>query len=257
MTENALKLYKMCSKDYSIEERRCRGALKQGDQCSNAAIPGYIYCGRHNKNGNLVADDKENYLCKCGRFFITRENAKEHRYKDCWYHSPNENQTLSIQVIAARDNIYFGAAKIRIRDTWSAKDADNYLSEPEILFVLYLEKTELFDSYDQFVRWATRRMPYREYLNTGYWRRNRNAAYHRADSRCQICNTGRPDKLNAHHRCYANVGTPSETDDLIMVCKKCHAMIHDNIKIGKDGRVDATLDALSEAPWRNGHKEVA
>lgn len=68
-----------------------------------------------------------------------------------------------------------------------------------------------------------RTMPYREYLQTAHWRRIRRDALDRAHDRCQLCNAAR--NLEVHHRTYERRGS-ERSDDLIVLCARCHAMFH-------------------------------
>lgn len=68
-----------------------------------------------------------------------------------------------------------------------------------------------------------RRMPYREYLRTQHWARQRTFAQERAGQRCELC--GQDDRLDVHHRSYARVGF-EQPDDLIVLCVDCHRDHH-------------------------------
>ena len=46
-----------------------------------------------------------------------------------------------------------------------------------------------------------RRMPYRDYLRTAHWARQRTFAQERAGQRCELCGQG--ERLDVHHRSYA------------------------------------------------------
>ena len=68
-------------------------------------------------------------------------------------------------------------------------------------------------------------MPYDDYLQTPEWKRRRKGAVAYADTRCQLCNKeGEP--LHVHHRTYDNRGAEMP-QDLIVLCKACHAKFHD------------------------------
>lgn len=68
-----------------------------------------------------------------------------------------------------------------------------------------------------------RSMPYDEYLKTEHWQNVRATALMRADNRCQLCNS--PHQLHVHHRTYENRGRET-SQDVIVLCKKCHAKFH-------------------------------
>lgn len=68
--------------------------------------------------------------------------------------------------------------------------------------------------------------PYTRYLKTTHWQRTRLAALERAGSRCQLCNSTK--RLNVHHRTYENLWG-EQPDDLIVLCRACHAKFHDKL----------------------------
>jgi hypothetical protein len=69
---------------------------------------------------------------------------------------------------------------------------------------------------------------YEDYIKSPEWKSRAEAAKNRAGNRCQVCN-GR-ESLNAHHRTYENLGNEGEMD-LIVLCKDCHKLFHDNGKL--------------------------
>jgi hypothetical protein len=73
-------------------------------------------------------------------------------------------------------------------------------------------------------------MKYEEYLKTEYWSRVTKAVKSRAGYRCQVCNSQLD--LNAHHRTYEHRGRELEfLDDLICMCRRCHAVFHGKIEV--------------------------
>lgn len=65
---------------------------------------------------------------------------------------------------------------------------------------------------------------YQEYLKTPQWERTAEIAKVLANQRCQICNHEGPAGLEAHHRSYRHIMTPSEFLDLVVLCGRCHAL---------------------------------
>lgn len=66
---------------------------------------------------------------------------------------------------------------------------------------------------------------YREYLNSDYWKTVTKAVKARAGYRCQVCNS--EHDLQAHHRRYVNRGQElNHLDDLVCLCRRCHALFH-------------------------------
>ena len=74
---------------------------------------------------------------------------------------------------------------------------------------------------------AERRMrPYAERRTTDEWRVLRDLMLARAKYRCQLCRrSGRNVQLNVHHNTYENYGQ-ERLDDLIVLCRPCHARHH-------------------------------
>lgn len=76
-------------------------------------------------------------------------------------------------------------------------------------------------------------MPYGDYLLTEHWQQVRRAALERALYRCQICNS--PNYLNVHHRTYERRGYERD-DDLLVLCRNCHQIFHENGKLAVEFR---------------------
>lgn len=70
---------------------------------------------------------------------------------------------------------------------------------------------------------ALRRMPYREYLKTQHWQRQRTFALERAGHVCELC--GHRSELQVHHRSYDRLGFEHPAD-LIVLCDSCHEDHH-------------------------------
>jgi hypothetical protein len=77
-----------------------------------------------------------------------------------------------------------------------------------------------------------RRLPYREYLRSPYWKRVRLACIIAYNHRCQSSKCVNLDSwwgseygLNVHHLHYKNKGR-EQLDNLILLCRKCHEYVH-------------------------------
>lgn len=69
-------------------------------------------------------------------------------------------------------------------------------------------------------------MPYREFLQTPYWKAISQKVMANANFRCQICNSN--ENLNVHHRTYEHHGYELYyMEDLICLCKNCHEKYHE------------------------------
>ena len=72
-------------------------------------------------------------------------------------------------------------------------------------------------------------IPYKDYLQTPYWKCTSELARRKARYKCQLC--GKTNTmLNVHHKTYENKGKEiNNLDDLIVLCKNCHQKFHDII----------------------------
>jgi len=68
-------------------------------------------------------------------------------------------------------------------------------------------------------------MPYHEYLSTNEWDVIRKHYLKEAGYKCQLCNAEGVE-LHVHHKTYERRGE-EHPDDLIALCKDCHAKVHD------------------------------
>lgn len=71
---------------------------------------------------------------------------------------------------------------------------------------------------------ALRAMPYKDYLQTEEWQQRRREALSFANNSCQVCNA-KGIELHVHHRTYERRGAEM-AGDIIVLCKKCHALFH-------------------------------
>lgn len=68
-----------------------------------------------------------------------------------------------------------------------------------------------------------RKMPFAEYSRTREWQALRNRVLLRARNKCELC--GKRVPLDVHHRTYDRYGDEL-VDDLIALCRECHARHH-------------------------------
>lgn len=73
-------------------------------------------------------------------------------------------------------------------------------------------------------------MPYTMFLKTRYWQNRRNTSLELAGHKCQLCNASQ--SLQVHHRTYERRGYEKDSD-LIVLCKSCHQLFHDNKRISR------------------------
>jgi hypothetical protein len=68
-------------------------------------------------------------------------------------------------------------------------------------------------------------MSYRLYLKTDHWKKTRSLALELGRNECRVCASKKA--LNVHHRTYERRGHEDQ-NDLIVLCRSCHALFHDN-----------------------------
>lgn len=74
-----------------------------------------------------------------------------------------------------------------------------------------------------FVAGRLARLPYNLYLRTQHWKQMRALAIDRYGRTCVLCDGD--DNVNVHHRTYERIGR-ERLDDLVVLCRKCHASHH-------------------------------
>jgi hypothetical protein len=86
------------------------------------------------------------------------------------------------------------------------------------------------------------------YLKTDHWKQLKKEML-QANPTCRLCNS--PSKLDVHHRHYRSLYNVT-LDDLIVLCRRCHADLHDTIKempvslLDQEALLDENLKALIE-----------
>ena len=81
---------------------------------------------------------------------------------------------------------------------------------------------------EAFREGVTKKEAYHEiYLHSEHWQKKRKQVLERANYKCQIC--GSALNIRVHHVNYDNLGSENP-DDLIAVCDKCHAELHEKDK---------------------------
>lgn len=82
-----------------------------------------------------------------------------------------------------------------------------------------VEKTEIEINILKF-------MMYKDYLQTHHWKETRENALIKSNYKCALCNS--IVQLNVHHKTYENRGN-EKPEDLIVLCRNCHAKFHDKL----------------------------
>jgi len=82
---------------------------------------------------------------------------------------------------------------------------------------------------------------YATYLQSPEWARLRGEAQARAGWRCQMCGArgSKGDPIEAHHRDYARLGKAGELQDVVCLCRECHAAHHHRMPDNAEGSAHA------------------
>lgn len=81
------------------------------------------------------------------------------------------------------------------------------------------------DSDKLMIAKYVKKMEYRDFLQTRYWKAIAKEVKRRADWRCSLCNDG--TKLAAHHRTYGILGKELDhMNSLTCLCERCHSKHH-------------------------------
>ena len=102
----------------------------------------------------------------------------------------------------------------------------------QIVFRRYPERPE----YQVAIcRWyqVSRKASYREYMNSPAWKEKRRQKFREADWKCERC--GSAVNLSVHHVSYNHL-KDEPMDDLVVLCRDCHAAIH-----GKERKHDCMV----------------
>lgn len=74
-----------------------------------------------------------------------------------------------------------------------------------------------------------KRLPYKEFLNSYYWKIVRNYLVYKRGYKCELCAI--KGDFNVHHKTYENRGEEHKhLEDLILLCRICHAKFHDKLE---------------------------
>lgn len=105
----------------------------------------------------------------------------------------------------------------------------NPMSQPDYYTNLWAEqdrqRQKAQEAYEQRLKEREHRYDYQEYLNSPEWKAKRRQRLALDKYTCRLCGSGK--NLHVHHISYKNLGKPEELDDLITLCDKCHARVHE------------------------------
>ena len=71
-------------------------------------------------------------------------------------------------------------------------------------------------------------LPYNDYLKTEWWQQRRAKALAEGGHKCRIC--AATAALEVHHNTYERLGH-ERAADLIVLCRSCHKLFHDNSRL--------------------------
>ena len=88
---------------------------------------------------------------------------------------------------------------------------------------------------------------YKSLLNSDYWRGYSYAIVKERDWTCEVCGKKfkyQRNMLNVHHLTYHNDNKPWQYDkeELLLLCKDCHAKIHGKLNTNIDYKNDGILE---------------
>lgn len=96
---------------------------------------------------------------------------------------------------------------------------------------------------------------YEKYLRSAAWSEKRTTRLRIDHGRCAICESDQD--LNVHHLTYRNIMKEDVQQDLVTLCRPCHAMLHrikdqskDDYLDYKDGRGEVRKDILIRTLYR-------
>lgn len=69
-------------------------------------------------------------------------------------------------------------------------------------------------------------LTYQDYLQSDEWKEKRNLRIYMDGGKCSLCDRPIDTDLQVHHFHYKTLGHENVEDDLITLCKYCHAKIH-------------------------------
>lgn len=114
-------------------------------------------------------------------------------------------------------------AKYKLHEPKASENA-----QPEYYAKLAQKKQQRIKRWEQETqkREEKRRRPlsYYDYLHSDEWQRKRRQRLKLDGYRCQMCGTGM--HLEVHHINYDNLRKDAEIDDLVTLCRACHAKVH-------------------------------
>lgn len=95
---------------------------------------------------------------------------------------------------------------------------------------IYQRFNALFDIISEKEADDLKNLKYSDFLQTKYWDVVRRQKMKRANFKCELCNSN-GKSLNVHHKTYDNHGMEHRyLEDLIVLCRKCHAKFHDKLE---------------------------
>ena len=86
-------------------------------------------------------------------------------------------------------------------------------------------------------------MNYHEYINSPAWFERRRVHFRAndANTRCFVCNWHGKSSLHVHHITYDRLGSEAP-EDLVSLCRNCHAVVHDMVRLGSRDLKDAHIN---------------
>jgi hypothetical protein len=239
----------------AVEAPRCQAHKSDGIQCDRKAKRLDGYCGQHETQFEMLNCV---FVCQCGDEYDSFSSFKGHQghclfnrerigFRNEWKHILVKLFMNDLQIedahflgadgrisgwycavtILARHRLLCGAGLyVNPRELWD--NPESIYFEETIKQNQIHERRKEWRDFGHFSKWALGKVDYYDYIQSEEWREKADRAKWRAGMRCQLCN--RHGTLNAHHRTYERLGHELD-EDLIVLCRDCHKMFHENRKV--------------------------
>lgn len=135
------------------------------------------------------------------------------------------NRHLDEYALAVGHPLYIGMIKNELNWFFTLKRKTGLLGLPnEELFSPYARRRI---SRKSQVKHEASYSQYNEYLQSSHWKDIRRQRLAMDGFQCSICGTAK--NLEVHHLTYERLGH-EDLDDLVSLCKRCHAIVHEKDK---------------------------
>jgi 5-methylcytosine-specific restriction endonuclease McrA len=170
------------------------------------------------------------------------------------------------------EKLFMGKSRTRnfkyiIPETELSKLAEHKLREPtasddaqtDYYDKLAQKKREQRERWEQEVKKRDEErhkfLSYYDYLHSDEWQRKRRQRLKLDGYRCQMCGSG--TNVQVHHISYDNLRKDAEIDDLVTLCRACHAKVHSTDLAIPKGQRNNRLYTLAVKALRKHNRTLA